>query len=333
MFLGARPARKLLGRVIAHCCVLAVLVRQADRLLIAPQDLRTADATRASEIYAGRFAFAGKVVICDARSPFEIAPPSDDWAVALLGFSWLRPSARRRIRHHPRQRPRAGRRMDHPAGARGDRGRLAAGRAGAARSSPGSARRRWCSTTPTCGSIAASCAASTRQVRHLRAHAADARDGVPRCLAMIALMYASLCMAGQRGTSAARTKRLSDELERQILPDGGHISRNPGALIELLVDLLPLRAGVHRAQRRAAAGAAQRHRPHDADAALLPARRRQFRAVQRHGADAARPLATILAYDDARGTPVANAPHSGYQRLEAGTAGADGHRPRRRRCR
>ena len=29
-------------------------------------------------------------------------------------------------------------------------------------------------------------------------------------------------------------------------------------------------------------------------------------------------LATVLAYDEARGTPVANAPHSGYQRLDAG---------------
>lgn len=38
---------------------------KTDRLVIAPQDLRTADATRATEIYAGRFAFAGKVVICD----------------------------------------------------------------------------------------------------------------------------------------------------------------------------------------------------------------------------------------------------------------------------
>ena len=26
-----------------------------------------------------------------------------------------------------------------------------------------------------------------------------------------------------------------------MLPDGGHISRNPGVLIELLLDLLPLR--------------------------------------------------------------------------------------------
>ena len=27
------------------------------------------------------------------------------------------------------------------------------------------------------------------------------------------------------------------EIERQVLPDGGHVSRNPGALIELLLDL------------------------------------------------------------------------------------------------
>src|SRR5438445_10478285 len=61
-----------------------------DRLLISPQDLRTADPTRASEIYAGRFAFAGKVVICDGRSPFEMQPPSEEWAEGLFGFSWLR---------------------------------------------------------------------------------------------------------------------------------------------------------------------------------------------------------------------------------------------------
>src|ERR1700752_782015 len=64
--------------------------RKPDRLVIAPQDLRTADPTRASEIYAGRFAFAGKIVICDGRSPFEIEPPSEEWSDQLLGFGWLR---------------------------------------------------------------------------------------------------------------------------------------------------------------------------------------------------------------------------------------------------
>jgi len=67
-----------------------LIPRKADRLLLAPQDLRTADGTRASEIYSGRFAFAGKVVICDGRSPFEFNPPSEEWATELCGFGWLR---------------------------------------------------------------------------------------------------------------------------------------------------------------------------------------------------------------------------------------------------
>ena len=36
-----------------------------ERLLIAPQDLRTGDPTLASEFYSGRFVFAGKVVAAD----------------------------------------------------------------------------------------------------------------------------------------------------------------------------------------------------------------------------------------------------------------------------
>ena len=89
--IARRAVRNLLGRANTH-----PVLRwrhgsgRTDRLLIAPQDLRTADATRAPEIYSGRFAFAGKVVLCDRRSPFEIIPPSDEWAVILLSFAWLR---------------------------------------------------------------------------------------------------------------------------------------------------------------------------------------------------------------------------------------------------
>src|SRR5690349_3144216 len=63
---------------------------RTDQLTIAPQELRTADATRAAEIYAGRFVFAGKIVNSHGRSIFAMEPPSDDWQAALLGFSWLR---------------------------------------------------------------------------------------------------------------------------------------------------------------------------------------------------------------------------------------------------
>src|SRR5580700_6522849 len=83
--------RQAAGRLNGHPLLRWPLPQlKADRLLIAPQDLRTADVTRASEIYSGRFAFAGKVVVCDGRSIFEMHPPSDEWAAALLGFGWLR---------------------------------------------------------------------------------------------------------------------------------------------------------------------------------------------------------------------------------------------------
>src|ERR1700676_2057668 len=90
VFLARGLLRKLISRVSGHALVNWSLPAKTDRLVISPQDLRTADATRASEIYAGRFVFAGKVVTCDARSPFEVVPPSEEWAASLLGFGWLR---------------------------------------------------------------------------------------------------------------------------------------------------------------------------------------------------------------------------------------------------
>src|SRR5437870_11481319 len=91
VLLGRRGLRHVAGRLRGHPLLRwNILPGKTDRLVIAPQDLRTADPTRASEIYAGRFAFAGKVVICDGRSPFEMIPPSEEWAEMLLGFAWLR---------------------------------------------------------------------------------------------------------------------------------------------------------------------------------------------------------------------------------------------------
>src|SRR6202047_651019 len=91
LFAASRTLRTFLARLNAHPFFRwNFFPASADRLLIAPQDLRTADPTRASEIYSGRFAFAGKIVVCDGRSPFEMTPPSEDWAETLLGFGWLR---------------------------------------------------------------------------------------------------------------------------------------------------------------------------------------------------------------------------------------------------
>src|SRR5215207_3536765 len=60
------------------------------RLLFAPQDLRTADPTVATDIYAGFFTFAGRSVAAGGRSPFGFDPPTRAWGEALFGFGWLR---------------------------------------------------------------------------------------------------------------------------------------------------------------------------------------------------------------------------------------------------
>ena len=72
-----RFARNVVARASGSSVALSQLwPGRADRLIIAPHDLRTADATRAAEIYAGRFVFAGKIVTCHGRSIFDLEPPS-----------------------------------------------------------------------------------------------------------------------------------------------------------------------------------------------------------------------------------------------------------------
>src|SRR5215217_4625326 len=60
------------------------------RLLFAPQDLRTADPTVAADIYAGYFVLGGRALATGGRSPFDFAAPSDAWGEAFYGFGWLR---------------------------------------------------------------------------------------------------------------------------------------------------------------------------------------------------------------------------------------------------
>jgi uncharacterized heparinase superfamily protein len=289
---------------------------RADRLIIAPHDLRTADATRAAEIYAGRFVFAGKIVTCHGRSIFDLEPPSEDWEVALLGFGWLR-----HLRAADTALTRANARaliedwISNP-----PYGRPVSRRADVL-------SRRVISLLSQAPLVLGETdnkfyrrylRGLTREIRYLRYAMLDMPDGVPRLQVLIALCYASLCLANQARHIRTTTRRLSEELQQQILPDGGHISRNPGALIELLIDLLPLR------QTFAARNIAP-------PPALLNAIDRMMPMVRffRHGDGSialfngmsgtpSDLLATLLAYDDTHGTPMASMPHTGFQRLDAG---------------
>ena len=317
LFAASRTLRTFLARLNAHPLFRwHFFPTRADRLLIAPQDLRTADPTRASEIYAGRFAFAGKIVVCDGRSPFEMDPPSDEWADMLLGFGWLR---HLRAADSGITRAHARALVAEWIALQGSWNSLAW--------RPEIVTRRiisWLSQAPLV--LQESEAAFyrrfirnlTRQVRYLRRTLSCTRDGLPRLQAMAALTYAALCVAGQTRMLKPMSRRLMEELERQILPDGGHISRNPAALVELLLDLLPLK------QAFAARNVPPPPALLNAIDRMMPMLRffrhgdGNFALFNGMGPTAPDLLATVLAYDDARGAPLANAPHSGYQRMQAG---------------
>jgi uncharacterized heparinase superfamily protein len=311
-----RFARNLMARATGGSVALSrIWPGRTDRLIIAPHDLRTADATRAAEIYAGRFVFAGKIVTCHGRSIFDLEPPSEDWEVALLGFGWLR---------HLRAADTALTRAN--ARALVDDWISNAARKRSIGRRPDVLARRVISLLSQAPLVLGDSDGKfyrrylrglTREIRYLRYTTLDI-DGVPRLQVLIALCYAALCLANQGKHIRTATRKLADELQRQILPDGGHISRNPGALIELLIDLLPLR------QTFAARNIAP-------PAALLNAIDRMMPMLRffRHGDGSfalfngmsSAPsdlLATVLAYDDTHGLPMSYMPHSGFQRLDTG---------------
>jgi uncharacterized heparinase superfamily protein len=285
------------------------------RLLFVPQDLRTADPTVASDIYAGFFVFSGRALATSGYSPFDFEPPTRAWGEALYGFGWLR---HLRAAGTAIAQSNARSLVDEFISGNGDR-RLA-------RETQVLARRLISFITQSPLILEGAdhafyqrfLKAIGRAVRDLerdvRAHPLPYR----RLMAAIALCYAGLCCEGLDAQLKRAAKLLARELDRQILPDGGHASRNPRILIELLFDLLPLR------QMFAS-------REVDTPEALLNAIDRMLPMVRlfRHGdgtlshfngmgVTAADQLATLLTYDDMRSQPIHHAPHSGYERLEAG---------------
>src|SRR6185312_9524240 len=146
----------------------------------------------------------------------------------------------------------------------------------------------------------------------------DGRPGVPRLRVMIALASASLSMSEQQRFAKQAAKWLDLELVRQVLPDGGHVSRSPGAILDILMDLLPLR------QAFASRGGQPSRILLSAIDRMMPMLRffRQgdggFAHFNGVGDTPTDHLATVLAYDDARAAVPQAAPHSGYHRLEHG---------------
>lgn len=289
-----------------------------ERILIAPPDLRVADPQLAQEFYHGRFALAGRLVETGGLSPFAVEPPTPEWEAALHSFSWLRhlKSANSELA---------------TANARAlldDWMRLYGRRIGGLAWSPEVTAQRiiaWLQHSNLILSGAELPAyrkfmrSLAMQVRYLRTVASAMDDGEERLRARIALAFAALALPVSPPTARAARRNLEYELKRQILPDGGHVSRNPLTILELLADLLPLRqtyANGTESPPKALIEAVERMLPalrffrhQDGSLAL-------FNGV---GPTMSERIISVLRHDETAGSPLTHAPYSGYERLSMGS--------------
>ncbi len=287
------------------------------QLIVAPTDLRVVDPFVAAEILEGRFPLAGRVLEVGSRSPFSVELPSHLFAVRLHSFGWLR-----HVRADKTAAACANARaiVDHWIDVHGSR------ISGIAWEPEVIAQRiiAWLSHSPVllqnaeAGFYRRFLRNMAFQIRYLRRTAAYSPDGLVSFRVRIALAMASIATQSRPSAIRRAAQALDVEIERQILPDGGHVSRNPQSALELLFDLLPLR------QTYINLG-------HDLPTRLIPAIDRMYPALRffRHqdgdlalfnGATStlANELISVLRYDESAGQPFKALPHSQFQRLSAG---------------
>ena len=155
-------------------------------------------------------------------------------------------------------------------------------------------------------------------IRLLKYRTGDSEFGIERLVMRIALSYAEICVSNQASNLRNARRLLNQELADQIFPDGGHVSRNPQILVEILSLLLPLRESYKRlgtAPSGELVSAIDRMM-----AAVKFYRMGDGNMARFNGVTGGRPdlLATVLQYDDSLGTAAESAEQSGYQRMAMG---------------
>lgn len=285
-----------------------------EQILIVPQELRMADPSFWNEILEGHFGLASQIADLKGASPFRVAPLGPAWARELHGFGWLR----------------------HLAATEDDDAFDASRelvldwisvqrRAGGIAFEPDVIARRIISWIAQANMLLEGADAKTyarimsslaEQLVALNTTWRNAPDGVPRLTCLIALVLSQLSVSGNDRGLKETVAVLVHELNKQILADGGHVSRNASVLADIVLDLLPLGQCFQ----------ARGHTPPEAFATTVK-RALSFLRFMRmgdgmlprfNGVNVGSPavLATVLGYAEPATTFETQAQESGYARLE-----------------
>jgi uncharacterized heparinase superfamily protein len=284
-------------------------------LAVTPEDPWPGDPVLADALFQGRYRFAGHEVTAPSRPIWLPLGASEAWIEEMHGFEWLRnlkanggEAARRQAR---------GLIMDwcrefgawRPIVWRADilGRRLAAWLVNASFLLRGAEQ-------DFTGGYYDSLA---RQARHLTRAAGREVVGGRRLSAIRGLLFAALCLDWGERRRVQLLRLLVHEIAAQVLSDGGHIERSPSVLRRALGDLAELRGLL----------VAAKQTPPEELIQALDRLAPMLRAL-RHGdgglacfndsfEDDPALIDVTLTIADARGKALANAPHAGFQRLQA----------------
>jgi uncharacterized heparinase superfamily protein len=288
----------------------------ADRIAFHPYDPLPRRLEDADALLRGRFRFDGETVEVKEGSIFDKPAPSAEWAEALHAFAWLPP--------------------------------LSAAGGDPARTLATNLISQWLKRNARYGEPSWSAQVIARRLIHLFAHsrivltnsdmlwrskvfvslreqsrmlariAGEAPDGLPRFEAAAAVALSGACLGDSAKRLETGLSLLTVEISRQILPDGGHVSRSPEELV------LAYRLVMMVMDALTAIGQAVPHELRSAYDRMAPTVR-----FFRHGDGALalfnggqecdpRMIAGLLARDEVRGQPFTFARHSAYHRIAAG---------------
>ena len=269
--------------------------------------LRPGDPAMAQDMARGKFSFAGATVSVIPAEVFDARPPSPEWASALHNLSWLqhfvtgghelhRIVARSLVLRWGGQRSRF-------------RTSLVCFQAlialaGAAHFLVG----------PLPSSFGKPFYALAEKLTHrvMAMRPASASDSFWQA---VALQYASLAFRSSDTLRELANARICSVVNDVILPDGGHVSRNPQALLDVLLNVIPIRDAMlakREAVPQALSVAIERMFPM---LRMLSHGDRGLGNFQGAGVTDMACVKTILEHDIIAGRPLLSAPHSGYCRL------------------
>ncbi|HTP75776.1 MAG TPA: heparinase II/III family protein [Rhizomicrobium sp.] len=288
----------------------------SDRILFHPYDALPRRLEDADALLRGRFKFGGEVQEAKVGSIFDAVPPSRAWADALHGFAWLPPlalaggePARNLATGLITQWQERNARYSEPAWSPEVMARRLVNLFAHGRLVIANSDLLWRSKV---------FVSLREQSRMLARIAHEAPDGMPRFESAAAYALSGACLGDSQRRLDEGLKCLEGEIGRQILPDGGHVSRSPEALVHCYRLIVMVMDAL-------AAGSLEVPHPirsaYDRIAPMI----RFFRhgdgalALFNGGTECdPKMIAGLLARDEVRGQPFAYAPHSGYHRMTAG---------------